>query len=92
MAAFQLMIGLAYTAKNPQTRKALVATGMCRSDPDLLLFLGLTSFADLFSVAYSPGEGPVPFVYGSESMPLYCRDLGMSLVTAINVSRFVSSK
>lgn len=44
----------------------------------------LTVCIDLFSVAYSPGEGPVPFVYGSESLPLYCRDLGMSLVTAIN--------
>lgn len=31
MAAFQLMIGLAYTAKNATTRKALVTTGMCKS-------------------------------------------------------------
>jgi MFS family permease len=38
----------------------------------------------LFSVAYSPGEGPVPFVYAAESMPLYIRALGMSVVTAIN--------
>jgi hypothetical protein len=38
----------------------------------------------LFSVAYSPGEGPVPFVYAAESMPLYLRALGMSVVIAIN--------
>lgn len=36
----------------------------------------------LFSVFYSPGEGPVPFVYSAESMPLYVRDLGMSIATA----------
>ena len=36
----------------------------------------------LFSVFYSPGEGPVPFVYSAESMPLYVRDLGMSMATA----------
>ena len=38
----------------------------------------------LFGVAYSPGEGPVPFVYAAESMPLYIRDVGMSCVTSIN--------
>lgn len=37
----------------------------------------------LFAVAYSPGEGPVPFVYSAESMPLYIRDLGMGLVTSV---------
>ena len=36
----------------------------------------------LFSVFYSPGQGPVPFVYSAESMPLYVRDLGMSMATA----------
>ncbi|KAF7679855.1 general substrate transporter [Alternaria burnsii] len=38
----------------------------------------------LFGIAYSPGEGPVPFVYSAESMPLYNRDYGMGIVTAIN--------
>ncbi|KAM0794140.1 hypothetical protein BDR22DRAFT_717331 [Usnea florida] len=37
----------------------------------------------LFAVAYSPGEGSVPFVYSAESMPLYIRDLGMGLVTSV---------
>ena len=36
----------------------------------------------LFSIFYSPGGGPVPFVYSAESMPLYVRDLGMSMATA----------
>ena len=55
---------------------------------------------DLFSIAYSIGEGPVPFVYSAESMPLYVREIGqchihhlllraltargMSFVTAVN--------
>lgn len=34
-------------------------------------------------VFYSPGEGPVPFTYSAEAFPLYIRDLGMSLATAI---------
>ncbi|KAF8461334.1 MFS sugar transporter [Kalaharituber pfeilii] len=36
----------------------------------------------LFSIVYSPGEGPVPFTYSAEAYPLYVRDLGMSLATA----------
>lgn len=38
----------------------------------------------LFGIFYSPGEGPVPFVYASESMPLSIREEGMGLVTSIN--------
>ncbi|KAF2160183.1 hypothetical protein M409DRAFT_60104 [Zasmidium cellare ATCC 36951] len=36
----------------------------------------------LFMVAYSPGEGPVPFTYSAEAFPLYIRDVGMSFATA----------
>ncbi|RDX52241.1 hypothetical protein OH76DRAFT_1400584 [Lentinus brumalis] len=36
----------------------------------------------LFTAAYSPGEGPVPFTYSAEAYPLYVRDIGMSLATA----------
>ncbi|RSL90359.1 hypothetical protein CEP51_000755 [Fusarium floridanum] len=32
----------------------------------------------LYVIAYSPGEGPVPFVYSAEAFPLATRDLGMS--------------
>ena len=38
----------------------------------------------LFGIAYSLGEGPAPFYYAAESMPLYIRDQGMSLVVSIN--------
>nr|VWP02262.1 Zn(2)-C6 fungal-type domain-containing protein [Ganoderma boninense] len=37
----------------------------------------------LYAAAYSPGEGPVPFTYSAEAFPLYVRDVGMSLATAI---------
>jgi hypothetical protein len=35
----------------------------------------------LFTMAYSPGEGPVPFTYSAEAFPLYIRDIGMSYAT-----------
>ncbi|KIP02928.1 hypothetical protein PHLGIDRAFT_130455 [Phlebiopsis gigantea 11061_1 CR5-6] len=37
----------------------------------------------LFGIAYSPGEGPVPFTYSAEAYPLSVRDIGMSLSTAV---------
>ncbi|KAI9753809.1 MAG: ATP synthase F0 subcomplex subunit OSCP atp5 [Chaenotheca gracillima] len=36
----------------------------------------------MYEVSYSPGQGPVPFVYASEAFPLYLRPLGMSFATA----------
>ncbi|KAI0666654.1 hypothetical protein C8Q78DRAFT_1197679 [Trametes maxima] len=37
----------------------------------------------LFAMAYSPGEGPVPFTYSAEAFPLYVRDVGMSWATSV---------
>jgi len=37
----------------------------------------------MFAMAYSPGEGPVPFTYSAEAFPLYIRPLGMSWATAV---------
>jgi len=37
----------------------------------------------LFAIAYSPGEGPVPFTYSAECYPLYIREIGMSIATAV---------
>jgi len=37
----------------------------------------------LFGFAYSPSLGPVPFTYSAECFPLYVRDIGMSLATAV---------
>ncbi|KIP10754.1 hypothetical protein PHLGIDRAFT_22040 [Phlebiopsis gigantea 11061_1 CR5-6] len=36
----------------------------------------------LFTIAYSPGAGPVPFAYSAEAYPSSIRDFGMSLSTA----------
>ncbi|EEH42377.2 uncharacterized protein PADG_07197 [Paracoccidioides brasiliensis Pb18] len=36
----------------------------------------------LFGIAYSPGEGPVPFTYSAEAYPLYVRSHGMALATS----------
>ncbi|ODQ64211.1 putative MFS myo-inositol transporter [Nadsonia fulvescens var. elongata DSM 6958] len=35
----------------------------------------------LFTIAYSPGMGPVPFTYSAEAFPLHVRDIGMTLAT-----------
>ncbi|KAF8591747.1 hypothetical protein K439DRAFT_1650648 [Ramaria rubella] len=40
-------------------------------------------FVYLFSMCYSPGEGPVPFTYSAEVFPLYIRSIGMSFATAV---------
>ncbi|PCH43889.1 hypothetical protein WOLCODRAFT_26276 [Wolfiporia cocos MD-104 SS10] len=37
----------------------------------------------LYTICYSPGEGPVPFTYSAEAFPLYVRDVGMSFATAV---------
>ena len=39
----------------------------------------ITAGIYLFGMVYSPGEGPVPFVYSAEAYPLYVRGYGMSL-------------
>ncbi|TFY58958.1 hypothetical protein EVG20_g7967 [Dentipellis fragilis] len=66
MAVFLLMTGFAFWI--PADSQARLA----------VVALGIY----LFGVAYSPGEGPVPFTYSAEAFPLYVRDIGMSLATA----------
>ncbi|TYJ56663.1 hypothetical protein B9479_002593 [Cryptococcus floricola] len=62
----------------------LLFTGFCFWIPEGsparigLITLGIY----LYCIAYSPGEGPVPFTYSAEVYPLYIRELGMSLATA----------
>ncbi|KAI9736268.1 MAG: hypothetical protein M1834_001154 [Cirrosporium novae-zelandiae] len=67
MALFQALVAISFVFEKGSTTQTA------------LLLVGMY----LFSVAYSPGEGPVPFVYSAESMPLYNRDLGMGLVTSV---------
>ncbi|KAG7090877.1 hypothetical protein E1B28_009958 [Marasmius oreades] len=71
MAIFLLMTGFAFwipfDPNNPHGARIAVVA------------LGIY----LFAMAYSPGEGPVPFTYSAEAFPLYVRDIGMSFATAI---------
>jgi len=67
MAIFLLLTGFAFWI--PADSKARIG----------VVALGIY----LFGMAYSPGEGPVPFTYSAEAYPLYIREIGMSLATAV---------
>ena len=66
MSIFLLMTGFAFWI--PESSKAHIG----------VIALGIY----LFTIVYSPGEGPVPFTYSAEAFPLYLRDIGMSFATA----------
>jgi MFS family permease len=68
MALFQIIMVVAFALPGQSSAQ------------HVLVILGMY----LFGVAYSAGEGPVPFVYSAESMPLYNRDFGMGIVTSVN--------
>lgn len=52
---------------------------------DSKLRLGMVSlFIYLFAAFYSPGEGPVPFMYSAEVFPLSHREVGMAWAVATN--------
>ncbi|WYZ34106.1 hypothetical protein EsH8_I_000382 [Colletotrichum jinshuiense] len=42
-------------------------------------------FILLFAAAYSPGLGPIPFTYASESFPLSHREAGAAVAIAVNL-------
>lgn len=47
--------------------------------------IGLVAFfIYIFSMFYSPGEGPVPFAYSAEVFPLSHREIGMAWAVATN--------
>lgn len=69
MSVFLLMTGFSFFIPLETHRSARIA----------VVSLGIY----LFCMAYSPGEGPVPFTYSAEAFPLYVRELGMSWATAV---------
>ncbi|KAL0581832.1 hypothetical protein V5O48_000200 [Marasmius crinis-equi] len=71
MAIFLLMTGFAFWIPFDDNNP----------DPARIAVVALGIY--LFAMAYSPGEGPVPFTYSAEAFPLYVRDIGMSFATAI---------
>lgn len=69
----------------PQMTWTLLAAGLCFLIPgeDSKTRLGLVAlFIYLFTMAYSPGCGPVPFTYSAEVFPLAQREQGMSWAVA----------
>ena len=83
MAVFLLIAGFSFWIPSETGRVAGVSLGICT--PTILLCqtsLLISILSDLFAIAYSPGEGPVPFTYSAEVYALYIRDIGMSFATA----------
>lgn len=44
----------------------------------------MATFIYLFTIFYSPGEGPVPFTYSAEVFPLSHREIGMAWAVTVN--------
>lgn len=63
---------------------ALLSAGLCNLIPGTgSTHLGLVAlFIYIFAAFYSPGEGPVPFVYSAEVFPLSHREVGMAWAVA----------
>ncbi|CAD6447304.1 80679f28-b540-45eb-adf3-ebd6be1363b1 [Sclerotinia trifoliorum] len=70
----------------PQMFWTLLAAGLCYFIPESSkAHIGMVAFfIYLFDIAYSPGEGPVPFTYSAEVFPLSHREIGMSWAVATN--------
>ncbi|KOS17267.1 Polyol transporter 5 [Escovopsis weberi] len=63
----------------------LLAAGLCYLIENQTARIGtVAAFVYLFAAFYSPGEGPVPFMYSAEVFPLSHREIGMSWAVATN--------
>ncbi|KZL82664.1 sugar transporter [Colletotrichum incanum] len=67
----------------------LLAAGLCYlidgdSEKSTARIAAVATFVYLFAAFYSPGEGPVPFMYSAEVFPLSHREIGMSWAVATN--------
>ncbi|RFU78197.1 sugar transporter [Trichoderma arundinaceum] len=67
----------------------LLTAGLCYLiQPDVVnstpRIAAVATFVYLFAAFYSPGEGPVPFMYSAEVFPLSHREIGMSWAVATN--------
>ncbi|KAL7942930.1 sugar transporter domain-containing protein [Trichoderma barbatum] len=67
----------------------LLVAGLCYLiEPDVTnstpRIAAVATFVYLFAAFYSPGEGPVPFMYSAEVFPLSHREIGMSWAVATN--------
>ncbi|ERT00947.1 hypothetical protein HMPREF1624_02182 [Sporothrix schenckii ATCC 58251] len=63
----------------------LLTAGLCYLINDKnARIAAVATFIYLFAAFYSPGEGPVPFMYSAEVFPLSHREIGMSWAVATN--------
>jgi MFS family permease len=67
----------------------LLAAGLCYQiekgvEDSQARIAAVATFVYLFAAFYSPGEGPVPFMYSAEVFPLSHREIGMSWAVATN--------
>lgn len=67
----------------------LLAAGLCfliqpGVEDSTARIAAVATFVYLFAAFYSPGEGPVPFMYSAEVFPLSHREIGMSWAVATN--------
>ncbi|KAK2059994.1 hypothetical protein LY76DRAFT_591807 [Colletotrichum caudatum] len=63
----------------------LLVAGLCYLiDDSTARIAAVATFIYLFAAFYSPGEGPVPFMYSAEVFPLSHREVGMSWAVATN--------
>ncbi|KAH8688416.1 sugar transporter [Ilyonectria robusta] len=67
----------------------LLVAGLCYqidkgNDDSSARIAAVATFVYLFAAFYSPGEGPVPFMYSAEVFPLSHREIGMSWAVATN--------
>ncbi|KAI9688236.1 MAG: hypothetical protein M1822_001742 [Bathelium mastoideum] len=70
----------------PAMAVTLLITGMCFLIDNAHVRVGLVAtFAILFTLAYSPGEGPVAFTLSAEVFPLINREVGMSFAVFWNL-------
>ncbi|CAK7216857.1 hypothetical protein SCUCBS95973_002951 [Sporothrix curviconia] len=64
---------------------SLLTAGLCYLITDEhSRIAAVATFVYIFAAFYSPGEGPVPFMYSAEVFPLSHREIGMSWAVATN--------
>ncbi|KAL2885075.1 putative metabolite transport protein YwtG [Ceratocystis lukuohia] len=67
----------------PNMMWTLIAAGLCTTLEGKTRLALVAIFIYMFAMFYSPGEGPVPYVYAAEVYPLSHREVGMGLSVAV---------
>lgn len=72
----------------PHMAWSLLAAGLCFLIPGTgnVRLAGIALLIFLFAIFYSPGEGPVCYVYAAEVFPLSHREIGMAWAVCVNAA------